>query len=106
VPHPSFLRVRILSMRNPLRHYYGRRDLHFVIFTCYRRCPYKGTRQARDHFVKVGEWHTQIFPRVMLAKYIIRALTVENRTVGAAPFVSKGADFIHAQPFAALLRTT
>jgi len=53
VPHPSFLRVRILSMRNPLRRYYGRRDLHFVTFSCYRRRPYLGTRRARDQFMKV-----------------------------------------------------
>ena len=53
VPHPSFLRVRILCMRNPLRRYYGRRDLHFVTFSCYRRRPYLGTRRARDQFVKV-----------------------------------------------------
>ena len=53
MPHPSFLRVRILSMRNPLRRHYGRRDLHFVTFSCYRCCPYLGTRRARDQFVKV-----------------------------------------------------
>jgi REP element-mobilizing transposase RayT len=40
-------------MRNPLRRYYGRRDLHFVTFSCYRRRPYLGTRRARDQFVKV-----------------------------------------------------
>src|SRR6202035_1842051 len=53
VPHPSFLRVRILSMRNPLRRYYGRRDLHFVTFSCYPCRPYLGTKRARDRFVKV-----------------------------------------------------
>ena len=50
---PFVPRVRILSMRNPLRRYYGRRDLHFVTFSCYRRRPYLGTRRARDQFVKV-----------------------------------------------------
>jgi len=40
-------------MRNPLRRYYGRRDLHFVTFSCYRRRPYLGTRRARDRFVKI-----------------------------------------------------
>src|ERR1700733_930337 len=40
-------------MRKPLRRYYGRRDLHFVTFSCYRRRPYLGTRRARDLFVKV-----------------------------------------------------
>ena len=48
-----FLRVRILSTRNPLRRYNGRRDLHFVTFSCYRRRPYLGTRRAHDQFVKV-----------------------------------------------------
>ena len=40
-------------MRNPLRRYYGRGDLHFVTFSCYRRRPFLGTRRARDHFVKI-----------------------------------------------------
>ena len=53
MPRPSFLRVRILSTRNPVRRYYGRRDLHFVTFSCYRRRPYLGTRRARNRFVKV-----------------------------------------------------
>ena len=39
-------------MRNPLRRYYGRGDLHFVTFSCYRRRPLLGTRRARDRFVK------------------------------------------------------
>jgi putative transposase len=40
-------------MRNPLKRYYGRGDLHFVTFSCYRRRPFLGTRQARDRFVKI-----------------------------------------------------
>jgi putative transposase len=40
-------------MRNPLRRYYGRGDLHFVTFSCYRRRPFLGTRRARDRFVKI-----------------------------------------------------
>jgi len=40
-------------MRNPLRRYYGRGDLHFVTFSCYRRLPFLGTRHARDRFVKI-----------------------------------------------------
>jgi putative transposase len=40
-------------MRNPLRRYYGRGDLHFVTFRCYRRRPFLGTRRARDCFVKI-----------------------------------------------------
>ena len=40
-------------MRNPLRRFYGRGDLHFVTFSCYRRRPYLGTPRARNRFVKV-----------------------------------------------------
>jgi putative transposase len=56
------LRVRVLtfsltqpcsSMRNPLRRYYGRGDLHFVTFSCYRRRAFLGTRRARDRFVRI-----------------------------------------------------
>ena len=55
-----FVRVRGLtfpgvqrSMRNPLRRYYGRSDLHFVTFSCYRRRPFLGTRRPRDRFVRI-----------------------------------------------------
>ena len=41
------------SMRNPLRRYYGRGDLRFITFSCYRRLPFLGTRRARDRFVKI-----------------------------------------------------
>jgi putative transposase len=41
------------SMRNPLRRHYGRGDLHFVTFSCYRRRPFLGTRRARDRFVRI-----------------------------------------------------
>ena len=40
-------------MRNPLRRCYGRGDLHFVTFSCFRRRAFLGTRRARNHFVKV-----------------------------------------------------
>ena len=39
--------------RNPLRRFYGRGDLHFVTFSCYRRRPYLGTVRARNRFVKI-----------------------------------------------------
>jgi putative transposase len=41
------------SMRNPLKRYYGRDDLHFVTFSCYRRRPYLGTARARNSFVTI-----------------------------------------------------
>ena len=37
----------------PVRRYHGRRDLHFITFSCYRHRPYLGTRRPRDQFVKV-----------------------------------------------------
>jgi putative transposase len=40
-------------MRNLLRRYYGRGDLHFVTFSCYRRRAFLGTRRARDRFVRI-----------------------------------------------------
>jgi len=40
-------------MRNPLRRHYGRGDLHFVTFSCYRRRPLLGTQRARDRFVRI-----------------------------------------------------
>jgi putative transposase len=40
-------------MRNPLRRYYGRGDVHFVTFSCYRRRPLLGTPRARDRFVEI-----------------------------------------------------
>ena len=49
-----FSRVRVFaSMRNPLKRYYGRGDLHFVTFSCYRRLPLLGTGKRRDRFVKI-----------------------------------------------------
>src|SRR5260370_28333736 len=40
-------------MRNPLRRHYGRGDLHFVTFSCYRRRPLLGTGHARNRFVGI-----------------------------------------------------
>ncbi len=40
-------------MRNPLRRHYGRGDLHFVTFSCYRRRPLLGTGRARNRFVGI-----------------------------------------------------
>ena len=39
-------------MRNPLRRYYGRGDLHFITFSCYR-LAFLGTRRVRNRFVKI-----------------------------------------------------
>jgi putative transposase len=40
-------------MRNRLRRYYGRGDLHFITFSCYRRRPLLGSVRARCCFTKV-----------------------------------------------------
>jgi len=39
--------------RHPLKRFYGRGDLHFVTFSCYRRRPYLGSVRARNRFVKI-----------------------------------------------------
>lgn len=39
-------------MPKGLRRYYGKGDLHFVTFSCYRRLPLLGTERARNLFVK------------------------------------------------------
>ena len=56
----GFIRVRILTfspamkvVRHPLKRFYGRHDLHFVTFSCFRRRPYLGTVRARNRFVSV-----------------------------------------------------
>jgi REP-associated tyrosine transposase len=36
-----------------MKRFYGRGDLHFVTFSCYRRRPFLGTKRARDSFVRV-----------------------------------------------------
>jgi putative transposase len=40
-------------MRNPPKRYYGRGDLHFIAFNCYRRRPLLGTVRARDRLVRI-----------------------------------------------------
>jgi putative transposase len=42
-----------VAMPKGLHRYYGRGDLHFVTFSCYRRLPLLGTTRARNLFVKV-----------------------------------------------------
>ena len=49
----SSLRTSMEPKRNPLKRFYGRNDLHFVTFSCYRRRPYLGTIRARNCFVKI-----------------------------------------------------
>ena len=39
-------------MPKGLKRYYGKSDLHFVTFSCYRKLPFLGTKRARNVFVK------------------------------------------------------
>jgi len=41
-----------LYMPKGLKRYYGRGDLHFLTFSCYRRRQLLGTTRARNLFVK------------------------------------------------------
>ena len=52
VPHASLLRVGVLVMPKGLKRYYGRGDLHFLTFSCYRRLPLLKTMRARNLFVQ------------------------------------------------------
>jgi len=38
-------------MKNKLKRYYGRRDLHFITFSCYERRPLLGSVRAKNLFV-------------------------------------------------------
>jgi putative transposase len=65
----------VRPIRNPLVRYYGRGDLHFVTFSCYRRRPYLGTRRARDRFVKVLEqvrarWSFPLIGYVLMPEHV------------------------------------
>jgi putative transposase len=41
----------VLAMPKGLKRYYGRGDLHFLTFNCYRRLPLLKTTRARNLFV-------------------------------------------------------
>ena len=40
-------------LHRKLKRYYGKHDLHFITFSCYRRLPMLGTKRARNLFVKI-----------------------------------------------------
>jgi putative transposase len=44
-----------LTLPKNLKRYYGKGDLHFITFSCYRRLRLLGTARARDVFVKALE---------------------------------------------------
>ena len=57
-------------MRNALRRLYGRGDLHFVTFSCYRRRPLLGTVRTRHRFVKVLD-QVRTRHRFLLIGYVV-----------------------------------
>jgi putative transposase len=59
-----------LAMPAGLKRYYGKGDLHFVTFSCYRRLPLLKTARARDVFVKeLGKIHDEM--RFRLVGYVV-----------------------------------
>jgi putative transposase len=57
-------------MPKGLRRYYGRRDLHFLTFSCYRRLPLLGTVRARNVFVEaLGKIRERY--RFLLVGYVV-----------------------------------
>jgi REP element-mobilizing transposase RayT len=57
-------------MRNPLQRLYGRGDLHFITFSCYRRRPFLGTPRARHRFVKILD-QVRARYRFLLIGYVV-----------------------------------
>ncbi|MGB7494794.1 MAG: transposase [Candidatus Acidiferrum sp.] len=54
VPHPLVCKgAGVAVQRHPLRRYYGRGDLHFITFSCYRRRAFLGRARTRDCFVGI-----------------------------------------------------
>jgi putative transposase len=56
VPHPLwFSKGAGVSppMKNKLQRYYGRKELHFITFSCYQRRPFLSSLRAKTVFVKI-----------------------------------------------------
>ena len=64
-PVPSFH-----VMRQKLQRYYGRKDLHFITFSCYQRRFLLGTVRARNVFVKILNEVRQRYP-FLLVGYVL-----------------------------------
>jgi len=56
-PFVNFQRVRGLLpfMKNKLRRYYGRKELHFITFSCYQRRPFLNSLRAKTVLIKILE---------------------------------------------------
>jgi len=79
-------------MRNPLQRYYGRGDLHFITFSCYRRRPYLGTARARNQFVKIlgqvrSRYRFQLLGYVVMPEHV--HLIISEPTKGTPSQVLK-----------------
>jgi len=66
----DFSAACVFPMRNPLRRFYGRGDLHFITFSCYRRRRYLGTAGARNRFVMILDQVRSRF-RFLLIGYVV-----------------------------------
>lgn len=62
--------VILLLMRNKPRRYVGRRDLHFITFSCYQRRPLLGTARARNLFVRILQ-EVRTRHEVLLVGYVL-----------------------------------
>jgi len=52
VPNEGNVGLLHSSMPKNLKRYYGRGDLHFLTFSCYRRLPGLGTAKTRNEFLR------------------------------------------------------
>ena len=71
-------------MRNRLQRLYGRGDLHFITFSCYRRRPLLGTPRARHQFVKIldqvrSRHHFQLIGYVVMPEHVHLLLSEPRR---------------------------
>jgi hypothetical protein len=42
-------------MKNKLQRYYGRKELHFITFSCYQRKPFLNSLRVKTVFIKILE---------------------------------------------------
>src|SRR5271168_3427947 len=83
VPQVRFLNLGLgvdvlflgLTMPAGLKRYYGKGDLHFITFSCYRRLPLLKTVRARNIFVKElgrvrDEMGFQLFGYVVMPEHV------------------------------------
>ncbi|HEV2386401.1 MAG TPA: transposase [Candidatus Acidoferrales bacterium] len=74
-------------MRHPLQRWYGRGDLHFVTFSCYRRRAYLGTTRARNTFVRILD-EVRSRHKFLLVGYVVMPEHVHllmSERAGASP---------------------